>query len=383
MNNFPGKVGVQQRVLPGYRVPFFERLALRCTNGLELFAGEARQEENIVAGERLEVATHIEAQNFHVGRGRFYFCWQRGYRRWLKHANPDILIAAADPRILSSYLAIRYMHSRGRPVIGWGLGTLNEHHERSGIALVSRLRSKLYCSYDAVIAYGSKAADDYRRAGVADERIFVAHNAVSTEVAREAADRYPADGDQVRGWRAQHGLTKPTIIFVGRLIPEKRLGLLIESCQTIGEGFDLLIVGDGPARTDLERLAADKFPGTRFIGHQQGEELSLAFAASDLFVLPGTGGLAIYEAMAHGKPVIVGQGDGTEVDLVQDGRNGLLVPHNDASKLTDAIQSYIGQQDRIRREGLESRKIVEEEASIDKMVSTFVSAMRFASGISP
>jgi len=47
MTGFPGRVGIQQRVLPTYRVPFFDRLAAECAGGLEVFAGEPRAEEGI------------------------------------------------------------------------------------------------------------------------------------------------------------------------------------------------------------------------------------------------------------------------------------------------------------------------------------------------
>jgi hypothetical protein len=49
--NFSGRLGVQQRVLPSYRVPFFDMLAESCAGGMSLFAGEARPEESIQAGE--------------------------------------------------------------------------------------------------------------------------------------------------------------------------------------------------------------------------------------------------------------------------------------------------------------------------------------------
>lgn len=378
VNIFTGKLGVQQRVLPTYRGPFFDTLASRCTDGLSVFAGLPRPDEAIACEGELEIAIRARARNVHLMSGRFYLCWQRGIKDWLDHWSPDALVVAADPRLLSARTAIRWSRNHDVPVIGWGLGTLNESRGRAGLSIVSRLRSKLYRSYDAVIAYSSKAADDYMRVGVPAERIFIAHNAISTEDAKAAVHRFPAGGKEVRKWRDNHALTKPTIIFVGRLIREKRLDLLIESCRAIGEHFDLLVVGDGPERTVLERIAAERYPATQFIGHQEGEQLSLAFAAADLFVLPGTGGLAIYEAMAHGKPVIVGQGDGTEADLVQDGRNGILVAPDDIGELTNAIQSYIGHPDRIREEGQESRHIIDEEASIGKMALTFVSALSYA-----
>jgi len=378
---FPGKVGLQQRVLARYRVPLFDQIALELPGGLEVFAGEPRPEEHIVADTSFRNATYVEARNRHIGRGTLYFCWQRGYKRWLKSADLDALIIAADPRILSSYMAIRYMHSRHRPVIGWGLGTLSASSGSARFSVLSRLRSRFYRSFDAVIAYSTKAADDYRRAGIPDERIFIAYNAVSTEAADAAQTRFPTGGEEVRKWRSDHGLSGTTLICVGRLISAKRLDLLIEACAVIGAGCELLIVGDGPERANLERLAAERFPSTKFLGYQEGDALSLAFASSDVFVLPGTGGLAIYEAMAHGKPVIVGQGDGTEADLVREGRNGQLVRPNDLGALTEAIKTYVDQPEMIVNEGLESRTIIKEEVSIEKMAATFVRALNYASGL--
>lgn len=377
---FPGKLGIQQRVVPRYRQPFFDLLAERCSDGLDIFAGEPRPEEHIVTDTGFRNATNVEARNRHIGRGPLYFCWQRGYKHWLKSADLEALVVAADPRILSTYLAIRYMHSRHRPVIGWGLGTLNESSGGAAKSVLSRIRSRLYRSFDAVISYSSKAADDYRRAGVPDERIFVAHNAVSTEAADAARTKFPPDGEEVRKLRSDHGLSGTTLICVGRLISAKRLDLLIEACAAIGEGCELLIVGDGPERANLERLASERFPSTKFLGHQEGDALSIAFAASDVFALPGTGGLAIYEAMAHGKPVIVGQGDGTETDLVREGRNGTLVRPDDLGALTEAIRAYVDHPELVVSAGRESRTIVEEEVSISRMADTFVRALKYASG---
>ena len=270
------------------------------------------------------------------------------------------------------------MRARHRPVIGWGLGTLSPARKSDKLSMVSRLRSRFYQKFDAVIAYSSKAAEDYRRAGVPDERIFVAHNSVSTESADAALKRFPAGGLKVQEWRASLGLSRPTVICVGRLIPGKRLDLLIEACRENGDDCDLVIVGEGPERSALEQLAAKRFPRTRFLGHLEGDSLSIAFGASDVFVLPGTGGLAIYEAMAHGKPVIVGQGDGTESDLVYDGRNGCRVSPGDVGELTSAIQAYLRQPELVIKAGQESRRIVEQEVSIDRMSTAFLQAVQFA-----
>ncbi|HCK65592.1 MAG TPA: hypothetical protein DHW49_04955, partial [Anaerolineae bacterium] len=76
--NFKGKLALQQRVLPSYRVPFFDLLASHCENGMTLFAGQARSEEMIVGG-TTQIAKHVEAKNIHLFGGKFYLCYQKGF----------------------------------------------------------------------------------------------------------------------------------------------------------------------------------------------------------------------------------------------------------------------------------------------------------------
>ena len=121
MSKFPGRLGLQQRVLPSYRVPFFDMLASACEGGMSLFAGQARAVESIARGE-LKVAEHAPAQNIHLFSGQLYLCYQRGFLNWLSDWKPDALIVEANPRYLSTPGAIKWMKRYGRPVIGWGLG---------------------------------------------------------------------------------------------------------------------------------------------------------------------------------------------------------------------------------------------------------------------
>ena len=118
---YPGRLGLQQRVLPNYRVPFFDMLAGACAGGLGVFAGMPQDAESITPGQ-LGKGKQFSAQNVHVLGGPFYLCWQRGLTRWLEEWNPDALIMEANPRYLSSRAAMEWMHKRDRPVIGWGLG---------------------------------------------------------------------------------------------------------------------------------------------------------------------------------------------------------------------------------------------------------------------
>ncbi len=118
---FHGRLGLQQRVLPGYRVPFFDMLAAACDEGLSVFAGQPRANEGIANGQ-LHVARQAAAENMHILGGSLYLCQQRGLLPWLASWDPKALIVEANPRYLATGSAVRWMHDRKRRVIGWGLG---------------------------------------------------------------------------------------------------------------------------------------------------------------------------------------------------------------------------------------------------------------------
>ena len=111
------------------------------------------------------------------------------------------------------------------------------------------------------------------------------------------------------------------ILFVGRLQARKRVDALMRVCAALPENEqpELWIVGDGPERATLEALAETMYPRARFYGAVHGPDLAPLFARADLFVLPGTGGLAVQEAMSYALPVIVAEADGTQSNLVRAG----------------------------------------------------------------
>jgi glycosyltransferase involved in cell wall biosynthesis len=142
---------------------------------------------------------------------------------------------------------------------------------------------------------------------------------------------------------------------------------------------ELTIVGNGPAREELEREALELFPQTRFTGALHGEALKPVFQQADIFVLPGTGGLAVQEAMAHSLPVIVAEGDGTQNDLVSGG-NGWLVPPGDLTALMGALREALSDPDRLLEMGRQSHRLVEQRFNIDAMTEVFVGVLKTVSG---
>jgi glycosyltransferase involved in cell wall biosynthesis len=361
-SQFDGKLALQQRVLTTYRAPFFDMLAQACQTGLSVCAGLPRPEESIAVTNQLRWAEFVPVQNKHLFRTPFYLCYQRGLLTWLENCSPDALIVEANPRYLATPAAVRWMKQRGKPVIGWGLGAPPPSGPLSGLRKF--LRYSFLRPFDALITYSRGGADQYARLGFPAGKIFLAPNAAAARPTQPMPSR-PAEFDG-----------QLTVLFVGRLQARKRIDMLLKACAALPSALQprLVIVGDGPERRTLETLAQNVYPSAQFPGSRHGTELAAYFAAADLFVLPGTGGLAVQEAMSYGLPVIMGQGDGTNDQLVRT-ENGWQIPPGDISTLTGNLQMALTDVQRLRRMGAESFRIVSEEVNLEAMVGVFLEAL--------
>ena len=361
-SGFDGKLALQQRVLTPYRAALFDMLAPACLDGLSVCAGLPRPEESIAVSDHLRLAAFAPVQNMHILRGRGYLCYQRGLRAWLEQCAPDALIVEANPRYLATPAAVRWMKRRGKAVIGWGLGAPATDGAFSDLRQARR-RAFLR-PFDAMLTYSRRGAEEYASLGFPAERIFIAPNAAAARPNRPAPFRRSE-------WREQ-----PNVLFVGRLQARKRLDLLLQACAALPTELQphLVIVGDGPERSRLETLAQSLYPTVVFTGEKHGDELAAYFCAADLFVLPGTGGLAVQEAMSYGLPVIMGQGDGTNDSLVRTS-NGWQIPPDDLTALTRTLVMALADSHHLRRMGAESYRIVREEVNLEKMVEVFLQAL--------
>jgi glycosyltransferase involved in cell wall biosynthesis len=231
-------------------------------------------------------------------------------------------------------------------------------------------RGQFYGLFDAMIAYSRRGAAEYVEMGFSPERVFVAPNAVAFRPKSAPPPRPFSEAGRSR------------LLFVGRLQARKRIDHLLLACAALPDALqpELQIVGDGPARGELEELASTLYPRAEFHGERRGSELEPIFAWADLFVLPGTGGLAVQQAMAHGLPVIVAEGDGTQDDLVRP-ENGWRVPAGDIQALADTLGQALASRARLRQMGEASYRLVVEEINVEKMVEAFLSAFRAVSPV--
>lgn len=164
-------------------------------------------------------------------------------------------------------------------------------------------------------------------------------------------------------WRESIGV-KPDenlLLYVGRLGREKRVDMLAESLRGLKQ-VRMVIVGDGPARADLEQRMRG-LP-VHFTGYLKGEDLSTAYASSDVFVFPSdteTFGQVVQEAMASGLPVVGARSGGT-LDLVQEGVTGSLFEPGVASDLRFKLRAMTDNEAVRRSMGENGRAFAEQRS---------------------
>ncbi len=135
----------------------------------------------------------------------------------------------------------------------------------------------------------------------------------------------------------------PLLLYVGRVSAEKEIDKIKPVLQSIPNAR-LAIVGNGPARSELENYFVDT--NTYFVGYLHGQELATAYASADAFIFPSsteTLGLVLLEAMAAGCPVVAARRGGIP-DIVTDGVNGYLFEPDNPEGAINATQQLLAQQ---------------------------------------
>jgi colanic acid/amylovoran biosynthesis glycosyltransferase len=134
------------------------------------------------------------------------------------------------------------------------------------------------------------------------------------------------------------------LLAVGRLVEKKGFDVLLRSLREVGFAYSLIVVGDGPERTELEALA-DGMP-VEFAGQLGRDQLAARYLDSDIAVFPSRRAasgdqdglpVAMLEAMGAGCAIVASDLPGLN-EAIEDGSCGVLVPEGDTSYLAEALR---------------------------------------------
>jgi glycosyltransferase involved in cell wall biosynthesis len=243
------------------------------------------------------------------------------------------------------------MRRRRRPFVLWGSVWAHPRGAKGlfGFPLVRHV----YRHADAVVTYGEHVRRYVAGYRGHDDDIAIAPQSVEPELfGRAVTDA------EIAAWRAEAGLAPPArpvasepsrvedgplVLFVGRLVPEKGVGVLLDAWRRLpaGHGATLAVIGDGPLAPEVAAA-----PGVRLLGPLPRERLPVAYAAAQLVAVPSIPtprfrepwGLVCNEALHQATPVVATTAVGAVAGgLVRDGETGLVVPPGDPAALAAAL----------------------------------------------
>ncbi len=305
---------------------------------------EAGYEETLVAG--MPIPGYPELKSGLPAKGRLLKLWQQ--------QRPDIVhIATEGPLGWSALSAARKLDI---PVSTDFHTNFHNYTQHYGIGLLQKpiaaylrhFHNKAGCTLVPTTSLQQQLQLD----GYQDVRV------VSRGVDAELFHPARRDAELRGSWAATEDT--PVVMLVSRLAPEKNLHVVIQAFEQmckVNPLARLVMVGDGPARAELQK----QYPYVIFTGMQTGEDLARHYASGDIFLYPSlteTYGNVTVEAMASGLATIAYDYAAARQHIRHE-VNGLLAPYADTETFIAQARGLIGDMDRVRRMRLAARETVE------------------------
>ncbi len=202
----------------------------------------------------------------------------------------------------------------------------------------------IYSNIDVALYAGNANKNYFMAYGVKEKRLVFMPHAVDN-------DRFAAsEKNNSTAIEIRNNLKIPkkafVFLFAGKLEPKKQPDLLAKIfCELNNKNAHLIIVGNGVLEESLKQDFGTQ-ENIHFLDFQNQQTMPALYAACDVFILPSKGpnetwGLAINEAMAAGKSVIVSNACGAAYDLVEEGKTGFVFEKNNEKMLKNNMKYFL------------------------------------------
>jgi starch synthase len=231
----------------------------------------------------------------------------------------------------------------------------------SGYLLSSWIEKTAVEAADRVIGVSAKMRDDIIQYFEVDpKKVVTIHNGIDPDQFKRTAAR-----DALAKW----GVTEPYVLFVGRITDQKGIFHLLDAAPKMPAGVQVVLCASAPDTPEIEERLRKALPQHRNVKWIPAmvpvEEVTQLYSHAAVFACPSVYepfGLINLEAMACGTPVVASAVGGI-LEVVEDGKTGLLVPPGKPEELATAIRQVLDDPQRAKAMGAAGRKRVEEKFS--------------------
>jgi glycosyltransferase involved in cell wall biosynthesis len=285
--------------------------------------------------------------------------WSRLHKK-LDECKPEIVVVAGWS-FSESLAAIAWARKNGARV---ALMSDSQQHDAMRSNWRETIKRRVVSACDAALVAAGPHREYACSLGIPPERVFLGYDAVDNEHFAVGADHARAED---RALRTAHGLPQRYVMASGRFVPKKNFSRLVEAfalaLRTEDTGHDLLILGDGRERVNIERAARRHGIAhrVRLPGFRPYDALPMFYGLADAFAHVATTeqwGLVINEAAAAALALVVSRPCGAANALVEPGKNGYVVDPTSVQDIAAALHKVMAAPDVTRRTmGAESRRI--------------------------
>jgi glycosyltransferase involved in cell wall biosynthesis len=228
----------------------------------------------------------------------------------------------------------------------------------------------LYKHIDYAFYVGTANKAYYKKAGLKEEQLLFAPHAIDNY-------RFSEDKKAEAGYLRSSLFIKEDdtlILFAGKMEEKKAPEVLLNAYGKLNcKKLHLLFTGNGPMESQLKE-AANGWANIHFIDFRNQKELPAIYQACDLFCLPSRGpgetwGLAVNEAMASGKAVLVSDKVGCATDLVKEGENGYIFESGNEDDLFKKLGVLVADKERLSTMGKKSFETIQDWSFKKQVIS--------------
>lgn len=318
-----------------------------------------------VHSEKVKSVNYIEnCTNFNINDGIVIFPFL--FLKLIKE-KPSVIVTEGGQNTFNNVQIKWYSRLFGVPYIQWDLGRGYQDFGNSlGRKLYMWIYKRIANRAELIYGYNTSSKKYFEDLGIPSDKIVVLNNTADTVLLKKVIENSSKElpDDMVK----LYDPNKRYIIFVGSLLPTKRIEDFKEIMTKLKGKYSLLIVGGGKEDYTRQLKTLFKDIDCIFLGYKKPEELLPYYNISSFCILPGLGGLSINQAMAYGLPVLCTHADGAESDVVKKDVTGYI--YSDIDDLVHYINSKTD--DDWKQMGKNAAELMFGEFSIEKECERFI-----------